>query len=84
MPMAVGSCLRGNAATRIDSDSGLSNAPPKPWTIRAPISWLSVWASAQAADASVNTTSPTRKIRLRPKRSPSFPPSRISAPKLTT
>ena len=84
MPIAVGSCLRGNAATRIESDSGFRSAPPKPWTIRAPISWLSVWASAQAADASVNTTSPTRKIRLRPNRSPSLPPSRISAPKLTT
>ena len=29
-PIAVGSCLRGNAATRIESDSGLSSAAPAP------------------------------------------------------
>ena len=28
MPIACGSCLRGNAATRIESESGFRSAPP--------------------------------------------------------
>ncbi len=77
MPIACGSCLRGNTATRIESESGLSSAPPTPWTARNPISWVSVWASAHAIDDSVKMTRPTMKMRLRPNRSPSLPPSRI-------
>src|SRR5262249_879917 len=64
---------------RIESDSGFSSAPPTPCTARAAISWLSVVASAQAADASVKIARPTRKIRFRPNRSPSLPPSRMRA-----
>ena len=40
---------------------------------------VSLVESAQAADESVKMARPTRNILLRPKRSPSFPPSRISA-----
>ena len=29
-PMAVGSCLRGNAATMMESESGFRSAPPTP------------------------------------------------------
>ncbi len=77
MPIACGSCLRGKAATRIDSESGFKSAPPTPCTARKPISWVSVWESAHAADESVKMSSPTWKMRLRPYRSPSLPPSRI-------
>ena len=83
-PIAVGSCLRGKADTRIDSDSGFRSAPPTPCSDRNAISWVSVVASAQAADAIVKIASPTRKMRLRPKRSPSLPPSRISAANVST
>jgi hypothetical protein len=78
MPMAVGTCLWGNAATRMASESGLSRAPPAPWTAREAMSWWSLVASAQAAEASVKMVRPTRNRRLRPKRSPSLPPSRMS------
>ena len=66
MPIACGSCLRGKTATRIESESGFRSAPPMPWTARNVISCVSLWASAHAADESVNTSSPTRKMRLRP------------------
>ena len=51
MPIAVGSCFRGKAATRIESESGFSSAPPTPCSERAAISWVSVVESAQAAEA---------------------------------
>ena len=79
MPIAVGTWLRGNADTMIESESGLRSAAPTPCATRAAISWVSVVESAQAADESVKMARPTRKIFLRPKRSPSLPPSRISA-----
>ena len=63
----------------IDSESGFMSAAPMPCTTRAEISPVSLVASAQAADESVKMARPTRKIFLRPKRSPSLPPSRISA-----
>ncbi len=84
IPIACGSCLRGNAATRIDSDSGFRSAPPTPCTARKPISWVSVCASAHAADESVKITRPTMKMRLRPNRSPSLPPSRIRVANTST
>jgi hypothetical protein len=77
MPMAWGSCFRGNADTMIESESGFRSAPPTPCTARAPMSCVSLCASAHAAEASVKIARPTRKMRFRPKRSPSFPPSRI-------
>ena len=36
-----------------------------------------------SADASANQTTPTRKTRRRPKRSPSEPPSRINAARVS-
>ena len=78
IPIACGSCLRGNAATMIDSDSGFSIAAPTPWTARDVISWVSDVDSAHAADERVKIARPSRKIRFRPNRSPSLPPSRIS------
>ena len=48
MPMAWGSCLRGKAATMIESESGFRSAPPTPWIARAPISCVSDWARAHS------------------------------------
>ena len=58
---------------------GTSSAAPMPCTARAATSWPTPCAAAQAADASVNTAAPTRNTRLRPKRSPSAPPTSSSA-----
>ncbi len=63
----------------IESESGFMSAAPTPWTARDAIRPLSLVESAQAADESVKIARPTRNIFLRPKRSPSLPPSRISA-----
>ena len=54
-------------------------AAPTPCSARNAISWSAVTDSAHATDQTVNSTSPTMNRRLRPKRSPSLPPSRISA-----
>ena len=83
-PIAIGSCGRGKALTRIDSESGFISAAPVPWRQRNRISCVSVVASAQSAEQIVNMTTPTMNMRLRPKRSPSLPPSRISAANVRT
>ena len=57
---------------------GVSSAPPMPCSARAAIRTSTVGARPQASDASANHATPMRKIRLRPKWSPSAPPSRIS------
>ncbi len=84
MPIAVPSSLRGKAATMIDSVSGFISAPPTPWPARNATSHSAVGASAQAADMPVKIARPTRNIRLRPKRSPSLPPSMISTANAST
>ena len=61
----------GNAAARIVRLSGVTSAAPRPWTARAPIRALALGASAHAAEASVNSSSPVTYIRRRPSRSPS-------------
>ena len=78
IPIAVGSCWRGNASTMIESESGFMSAAPTPWAARADDQLGVGVARAQAAEATVKMTRPTRNMRLRPKRSPSLPPSRIS------
>ena len=40
--------------------------------------WLVLGATAQSSEAAVNSSTPAMKIRRRPWRSPSEPPSRIS------
>lgn len=74
-PMAVPSSFRGNAATMIDSVSGFISAPPTPCPARNAISQSTLGASAQATDMPVKISRPTRNMRLRPRRSPSLPPS---------
>ena len=68
---------------------GDSNAPPTPWSTRAPMSSPALGARPQRAEATANQTTPIEKIRLRPKRSPSEPPrsrkaARVSAYPVTT
>ena len=45
IPIAVATCLRGNAVTMIDSESGFISAPPAPCTARKAISCVS-WSRA--------------------------------------
>ena len=73
-PSATPRFSAGNAAERIVSVSGVTIAPPIPWTARAAISASIDGASAAAADAAVKSASPKMNIRRRPKRSPSAAP----------
>ena len=65
----------GNMVTTIPRITAELTAPPIPWTKRAAISigWLN--DSPQTTDATVNTPSPSRKMRFLPIKSPSRPPS---------
>ena len=49
----------------------MMTAAPSPWMARAAISKVALGATAQAAEATLNRTSPIRNSRRRPKRSPS-------------
>ncbi len=64
----------GNVARRMARVCGSSMAPNSPWTTRKATSWVSDPDSPQARDARANPVVPARKMRLRPKRSPSLPP----------
>jgi hypothetical protein len=72
----------GNAALTIARASGMTSAPPAPWTARAAISQPAFGASPHAADAVTNSARPAVKTRLRPKRSPSADPVMSSTAKL--
>jgi hypothetical protein len=65
----------GTASLRIVSVSGVTMAPPTPWSARAPISHSIDGDMAAAAEPRVKMPSPTRNVRLRPRRSPSAAPS---------
>src|SRR5581483_7079542 len=60
----------GQALVAIVRLSGVTAAAPRPCTARAAISAAAVGASAQAADATVNSNRPRTYIRRRPSRSP--------------
>ena len=79
IPIACGSLGRGKVATKIESDSGFISAAPVPCSARKMISCSAVCDSAHATENPVKSTRPTINMRLRPKRSPSLPPSRINA-----
>ena len=83
-PIAAGSRFGGNVATRIESDSGFISAAPVPWIARAATSIPELVDSAHAADEAVKIARPMMNTRRRPNRSPSLPPSRISAANGTT
>ena len=62
--------------------SGVTIAPPIPWTARAAISQSALGAIAAAADAAVKIARPMTKSRRRPKRSPRAAPVRSSTAKV--
>ena len=61
----------------------MTMAPPIPWAARAAISTPIEGASAAAAEAEVNRTSPMMNMRRRPKRSPSAAPVRRKTAKVS-
>ena len=62
---------------------GVRSAPPIPCSTRAAIGRPMLGATPQSTDATANHVVPMTKMRRRPKRSPSDPPSRISAARLS-
>ena len=82
-PSAMPRFSDGNAAERSVSVSGVTIAPPIPWTARAAISASIEGASAAAADAAVKMPRPRMNIRRRPKRSPSAAPVRRKTAKVS-
>ena len=67
------------AEPRIARLDGTSSAAPIPCTARAATSHQTPGASAQAAEDAAKTATPIAKIRRRPNRSASEPPTRTSA-----
>lgn len=64
----------GYAAASRASEAGLSAAAPMPCTTRPVISHPIEGATEHSTDATVNTATPARNTRLRPKRSAKTPP----------
>src|SRR5579875_4006110 len=77
LPRSPGSV---NVVTSVLSAAGASIAPATPWIARAATSTPNDGAAPPRADASANATSAIRKIRLRPMRSPTRPPSSSRLP----
>ena len=73
-PRAMPRRWGGNASASKVRVSGVTIAPPTPWSARAAISSPVVGARAAAAEDAVNSAIPAMNIRLRPKRSPSAAP----------
>ena len=78
-PMARERSSGRKLASRMARLPGVSSAPPTPCTTRASTRNTAVGATAHSSEPMANTTMPSWKMRLRPKRSPSDPPSRMSA-----
>ncbi len=70
-----------NVTIRIESAAGVMIAAPSPWNERAAISDVSDQARPARSEETVNTITPTRKIRRRPRRSAARPPSSRKPPK---
>jgi hypothetical protein len=70
-----------NVAVRRARAAGETAAAPRPCRPRNRISETSLQAKPQRSEPTVNTTSPSAKTRLRPKRSPSLPPRSRKPPK---
>ena len=77
-PMAAARSLPWNEAEISARLPGVSSAPPTPCSARPAMRNSTDGASPHSAEASANHTTPMQKMRRRPKRSPSEPPSRIS------
>jgi hypothetical protein len=78
MPMAAPRRVAGKAAMMTAIVCGSSSAEPRPWTARAAISSVAVWARPQVAEATVKTATPAMNRFRRPRRSPSRPAVIIS------
>ena len=63
------------------SVSGISTAPPAPWTMRAAISISLPVDRAAAAEERLKTSRPPTNMRRRPKRSPRAAPVSMSTAK---
>ena len=73
IPTARLSSSGGKAAFRRASVLGRSSAPNAPWTPRRMMTPSIVPARPMATEVSEKPTTPIKKTRRRPKRSPSFP-----------
>src|SRR3954447_9248645 len=69
-----------NVVEMIESAAGEISAPPSPCSAGKPISIPELAARPYSSDAVVKMTSPMRKTRLRPRRSPARPPSKRKPP----
>src|SRR5262249_26916926 len=78
-PMARERSSSRKEASRIARLPGMRSAPPMPWSARAAMSASSVQASEQSTEATPNQRTPMMYTRRRPYRSPSDPPSSMSA-----
>jgi hypothetical protein len=76
-PIARDRSAGANDAEMIARLPGVSSAPPMPCNSRAPISVSMFGASPHSAEASANQIVPITKMRRRPNRSDSEPPSRM-------
>ena len=74
----------GNVAVTSDNVTGARTAAPTPCTARAAISTPPLCATPAARLAAVNSPSPSRNTRLRPKRSAARPPSSRNPANVTT
>ena len=63
------------------SAEGARIAPKAPWRARAATSMPNDWAMPPMAEATANPIRPPMSVHLRPKRSPSLPPSSRRLPK---
>ena len=77
------SAASGNSVTMIARITDAWAAAPTPCRKRAKISIASLSASPHSRDARVKTTTPARKICLRPSRSPRRPVSSSRLPNVT-
>ena len=82
-PIAAPRSSAGNVEVMTASEAGTSSAPATPCSARAATSSSAVGASAHRTEVTPNPTSPTVKIRRRPSRSPSEPPTSSSAPSVS-
>ena len=78
VPMAWPRSDAGNVALISDRLPGTSKAAPTPCRARAAMSGSALADAAQPIEARVNSAVPAMKIRRRPKRSPSAPPTSSS------
>ena len=87
-PQAPSALLRSAPSLKIvetiESAAGEMIAAPRPCAARAAMSWPSVLANPAASEATAITPSPIMKMRRRPSRSASLPPSSRKPPKVST